>query len=186
MHALRIHLRVLRTASAVQSQVNAYQLLILGRKLDGPSIKYLRLGAGKPSAQLAVEIPLIDCSHFLKLGFQVSVNRIVPQQVSPTLGQRLLCMVAHAPTVCPKMCDNPSFVDKEWQYQRAALVTAQQEALEAARETGEISVELRMKEAGMKLVALQTSLRSSVKSAHDDERTTKQIRKVRVSCARRS
>eukprot|EP00658_Telonema_sp_P-2_P041522 TRINITY_DN2970_c0_g2_i1.p1 TRINITY_DN2970_c0_g2~~TRINITY_DN2970_c0_g2_i1.p1 ORF type:complete len:1069 (-),score=323.63 TRINITY_DN2970_c0_g2_i1:280-3486(-) len=138
----------------LKSQVNAYQLLIAGKPIDPASISYLKKGAGKPPNQVLY-----------------SPNSIEPQQANPTLGQRLLCMVAHAPSRCPKIVDNHGFIAKEYRMKLAEKNAAQLRDQEAgaARSvlcTGKVSD---------KITSLQESLRREVISAYQDTRTTKRM-----------
>lgn len=141
----------------LKSQVNAYQHLIAGTPLQPRSIQHLKRGTGKPPFQL------------LK-----SPNNIVPQQQNPTLGQKLLCMVAHAPSRCPKIFDNHEFIEREYQVQ---LAEKKQQLLLAQKAAGMPS-EASAGQVSQKLISLQDNLRRAVIAAHQDERSTKKIFKA--------
>eukprot|EP00656_Telonema_subtile_P004043 TRINITY_DN11839_c0_g1_i3.p1 TRINITY_DN11839_c0_g1~~TRINITY_DN11839_c0_g1_i3.p1 ORF type:complete len:1114 (+),score=301.85 TRINITY_DN11839_c0_g1_i3:290-3631(+) len=141
----------------LKSQVNSYQLLIAGTPLERRSLEYLKKGTGKPPKQL-----------------MTSPNNIIPQQPNPTLGQRLLCMVAHAPSRCPKIQDNHSFIDREY---RTKLAEKNKEELEMAARAGVTPSVLLTGQINHKLSTLQANLRKAVLVARDDERSDKKLRK---------
>lgn len=141
----------------LQSQVNSYQLLIAGTSLDPRSLQYLHQGTGKPPQQL-----------------MQSPNNIIPQQPNPTLGQKLLCMVAHAPSRCPKIADNHQFIQQEYAAKRAEK---HREQLDAAAQAGVTPSMLVTGKMSTKLCNIQANLRAAVIAARDDERNDKKLRK---------
>lgn len=143
----------------LRSQVNAYQLLIVDKKLSPLSLAYLKRGTGKPPMEL-----------------MNSPNNIVPQQHNPTLGQRLLCTVAHAPSRCKRIVENHPFIEREYKAQFAARNERQLKALEAARQAGKVVSEVQYTgKVSNKLMELQTTVRRQMIGAYKDDRSTKKM-----------